>query len=154
MDLTLAEAWNGTRWVVQATPNPPGATLNDLVSVSCTSPKACMAIGETEVYSKHSPGPELTLAEAWNGFKWSILPTPAVEGTTANLAGVSCTSASVCTAVGSYETSNNNLVPLAEGWNGTRWAIESTPVPAGATRTYLASVSCTSPKTCIAVGSG
>ena len=154
LDLTLAEAWNGTRWVVQSTPDPAGAISNDLLSVSCTSPEACMAVGDTEMYSKQGRGPELTLAEAWNGFKWSILPTPVVAGATASLSGVSCTSAWVCTAVGSYEASNRDVFPLAEGWNGTKWAIESTRVPADVTRTYLASVSCTSSRVCIAVGSG
>jgi hypothetical protein len=42
---------------------------------------------------------------------------------------------------------------LAERWNGTRWAIQSTPKPAAAKDVRLSGVSCVSPRWCIAVGS-
>jgi hypothetical protein len=43
------------------------------------------------------------------------------------LYGVSCTSATACTAVGYYTNSGGTDVTLAEGWNGTSWAIQVTP---------------------------
>ena len=46
------------------------------------------------------------------------------------LAGVSCASASACTATGYYY--NGSVYPtLAERWNGTKWSIEHTPNPDG-----------------------
>ncbi len=49
---TAAEAWNGTRWVVHATLNPSigmnGVTSSLLAAVSCSSPKACTAVGGDE----------------------------------------------------------------------------------------------------------
>jgi hypothetical protein len=42
--------------------------------------------------------------------------------------GMSCTSASACTAAGYYLTSAGYSM-LAEGWNGTAWAIQSTATP-------------------------
>jgi len=42
---TLAERWNGTSWTVQPTPNPAGAVHSFLISVSCPSTKACIAVG-------------------------------------------------------------------------------------------------------------
>jgi hypothetical protein len=67
---TVAEAWNGTAWQLVRTPSP-GATNNELRGVACTSPAACMAVGDTTGF-----GNELTLAEAWNGTSWSVVKTP------------------------------------------------------------------------------
>jgi hypothetical protein len=41
---------------------------------------------------------------------------------------------------------------LAEQWNGTSWAIQPTPIPAGAYTSALSSVSCAAASACIAVG--
>ena len=59
------------------------------------------------------------------------------------LAGVSCTSASSCEAVGSSGT-GPNFDTLAEVLNGGTWTIQTTPNPGGATFSELNSVSCTS----------
>jgi hypothetical protein len=128
--VTLAEAWNGTAWRIQSTPNPSGATASYLWGVSCTSATACTAVG----HYTDSNGSELTLAERWNGTTWTIQRTPG-EG---SLNGVSCTSSTACTAVGGA---------LAERWNGSTWTIQTTP-----SDTDLHSVSCTSATACTAVG--
>jgi hypothetical protein len=39
---------------------------------------------------------------------------------------VSCSSAVACTAAGSFEGSSD-LFSLAEAWNGTAWAVQTTP---------------------------
>jgi len=42
---TLAEHWNGTRWVIQPTPNLPRGFHNPLEeAVSCVSPASCTAV--------------------------------------------------------------------------------------------------------------
>jgi hypothetical protein len=41
---TLAEAWNGTSWSIQDTPNP-AATSNALDGVSCVTADSCVAVG-------------------------------------------------------------------------------------------------------------
>jgi hypothetical protein len=66
---------------------------------------------------------------------------------------VSCTSASACSAVGSYVNSSGVEVTLAERWNGTSWSIQSTPNPTEAKGNVLRGVSCTSSSACVAVGS-
>ena len=68
--------------------------------------------------------------------------------------GVSCTALTACTAVGStgYDTAAAAPETLAEGWNGTNWAIQPTPDPPGRTGSEFHGVSCTSPSACIAVG--
>ena len=67
--------------------------------------------------------------------------------------GVSCTSGTACTAVGHYTNSAGVQVTLAEIWNGSSWAIQSTPNPSGAKNPVLNAVSCTSSTACTAVGS-
>ena len=145
---TLAENWNGTSWTVQPTVNPSGATAGFLLGVSCTSASACTATG---YYTTGAS--ELTLAEDWNGAAWAVQPTADPSGATASeLYGVSCISASACTAVGNYTTSTGATVTLAENWNGTAWTVQSTPTPSGALAGFLNGVSCTTAAACTAVG--
>jgi hypothetical protein len=147
-NLTLAERWDGTAWTIQSTPTPSGATASQLYGVSCTSASACTAVGNYTA----STG-VLALAEHWNGTAWAVQSTPTPSDATASfLDGVSCTSASACTSVGWYETSPGVYETLAENWNGTAWAIQSTPNPNGATANYLFSVSCASGSACTAAG--
>jgi hypothetical protein len=98
-----------------------------------------------------------TLIESWNGSTWSVVPSPnpAAGRLGVNyLDGVSCVSASACTAVGFYWT-NSRRVPrtLTESWNGTAWTIVPSPSP-GRGSNYLSGVSCTSAAACTAVGYG
>jgi hypothetical protein len=68
---------------------------------------------------------------------------------------VSCTSASSCTAVGQYQSSNVTTFgapeTLAEVWDGTTWTIATTPDPSS-TQNQLNSVSCGASQVCAAVG--
>ena len=92
----LAEAWNGTKWTIEHTPDPYQAKDSTLSGVSCTSAKTCTAAGE---YLDAARTIE-TLAEAWNGKKWTIEHTPNPTGSPDSiLDGVSCTSARACTCL-------------------------------------------------------
>jgi hypothetical protein len=145
---TFAERWNGTAWTLQSTPAPSGATASYLNGVSCPSASACTATG---FYSTGTT--DLTLAETWNGTAWTVQSTPAPSGATSSeLYGVSCPSASACTAAGNYETSTGATVTLAESWNGTAWTVQSTPSPSGAIAAFLDGVSCPAASSCTASG--
>jgi hypothetical protein len=147
--VTLAESWNGTEWVVQSTPNPTGATWSELRGVSCSSSSACTAVGFYQTNSSIAT----MLAEGWNGKEWVVQTTPNPTGAKASeLNGVSCPSSGACTAVGSYQNSENNAMTLAEGWNGKEWVVQSTPNPARTTESSLSGVSCSAAGACIAVG--
>ncbi len=146
-ELLLAEHWNGTKWSLR-TIHTEGARL---VSVSCGSPKVCFAVGYYDQYTAYSEI-DTMLAERWNGAEWSIEKVPIPAGTPDSaLWGVSCTSKRACTAVGTYQQGTTN-VPLAERWNGTRWSIQHTPTLTHSTFGSLAAVSCSSDRTCTAVG--
>ena len=142
----LAEQWDGTAWSTQ--PNPPGQYLT---GVSCTSTAACTAVGDYRVCQLGQCRPfyvhVLTLAERWNGSGWLIQPTPNPSTFDNVLDGVSCSSATACTAVGSGVNA-----PLAERWNGAGWSIQPTPKPAGTQPVSLFSVSCPTAAECTAVG--
>jgi hypothetical protein len=146
---TLAERWNGRSWTIRATTNP-GPESDYLYSVSCTSASTCTAVGDQQLNS----GELVTLAERWNGTAWTTqgTPNPPTPGTSI-LSGVSCASATACTAVGWYAESNAEPTgPFAEGWNGTTWTVQTTPSPAGTDWSPLNGVSCTSAAACTAVG--
>jgi hypothetical protein len=148
--VTLAEAWNGSGWVIQSTPNSASAEQSQLNGVACTSAGACASAG----FQVGHRGFDIPLAEGWNGSAWHIHATPTPTGNRlSELEGVSCASATACEAVGSYDNTSLTSASLAEVWNGSTWVIQPTPNPAGTIVSNLAAVSCASPSACIAVGS-
>ncbi len=149
----LAEQWNGTAWTLQSIPNPPstkkkysGALLS---AVSCPTATDCMAVGNATNKSEA----ELALIEQWNGTRWAIQSVPNPRFTNQSfLSGVSCSTATACTAVGQFNTTNGGQFTLAERWNGKSWTVQSTPITADGS-SGLDSVSCPSSTACFAVGS-
>jgi hypothetical protein len=135
-------------WSILPSPNPAGTNDAVLSAVACTSDSACMSVGN---YAGSAGS--LTLAERWNGTSWSIVPTPnRVNTKNGILNGVSCAGPSSCTAVGYTFTARSVQRALVEAWNGTKWVIQPTPLPAGAVSVGLDAVSCTAPDSCMAVG--
>jgi hypothetical protein len=145
LDGTLAERWDGSSWVIQSTPNPPGVQFfSVLTGVSCTASGACEASGAWDGGA---------FAERWDGTAWSVQAVPAPGGQSAQLFGVSC-AVSSCVAVGIYQDSSGAFVPLGERWDGAAWRAQPVPSPARASANYLSGVSCPSPSDCTAVGQG
>jgi hypothetical protein len=144
---TYAERWDGSRWSFQPTAQVAGAFEARLTSVSCTSPRACVAIGASG-FDATQPVSR-PLAERWDGTSWSLQAAPNAPGLYTDLNGVSCTSSHACIAVG-VTASNHGSRPLVQRWDGTRWSFERTPNAPGAS---LNAVSCTSRIICTAVGS-
>jgi hypothetical protein len=130
-------------------PNPV-ADENDaeLQGVSCPSITSCTAVGTMDV----DPLGQFTLTEYWDGSTWAVQTTPNPSGTEPQLTAVSCASAGVCTAVGSYTDGAGVVSNLVERWSGGTWSIQSAPPPAGATSSMLNGVSCPSTSVCTAVG--
>jgi hypothetical protein len=145
---TLAERWNGTTWTIRHTPSRAGVVTSELEGMSCASATACTGTG----FSTSAAGTTTSLAEAWNGTAWAIQRTPSPAGSAGSaLSAVSCLSATRCTAAGGFATATGAL-PLAERWNGTRWAIQRTPSPAQDVVSDVNGVSCTAPSACLAAG--
>lgn len=83
---------------------------------------------------------------------WSLQTTPNPSGAMNTfLTGVSCNTATACTAVGYSISTSETVTTLAERWTGTTWSIELTPNPAGGDSS-LSAVDCTGATACTAVG--
>jgi hypothetical protein len=109
--VTLAERWNGSAWAVQTPPNPVGATEWSLTGVSCTSSSSCMAVGgDSSGGSSH-----WAFSARWNGAEWTVYgiaaPSEVQRGW---LESVSCSMATECTAVGTYETATGSSLTMGE----------------------------------------
>jgi hypothetical protein len=84
---------------------------------------------------------------------WVVQATPNPAGNNDSfLTGTSCPSAARCTAVGWYLNSSVAQTTLAEHWNGSKWAIQATPSPAGTQCSQLSAVSCDLTGNCTAAG--
>jgi hypothetical protein len=147
--VSLAERYNGKEWSTQETPNPTEGTITRLQDVSCISISQCYAVG----YSSHGTNTATSLAETWNGTKWTIQTTPNPAGAKeVKLHGVACPS-TACWAVGGYLNSAGKEVALAEGWNGKEWALQEVEQPSSKPQSYgFSAVSCPSGGACVAVG--
>ena len=102
---TLAEQWNGA-WSVVSTPSPSEAKGNvNLHGVSCLSASSCFAVGSYA--SKVEFGlteEERSLAETFEGGKWTVQATPNPSGKLVTLVGESCVSSITCVAIGKSDT--------------------------------------------------
>jgi hypothetical protein len=143
---TLAEVWNGTGWSIQSTRNP--SVQSYFAGVSCDSRLVCSAVGGFVSYDG-GYGTVFPLSEMWDGTSWSVHNAPNPYLAEFSLDSVSCTSATLCTAVG-YFNANNTTATLAEAWNGEGWSVRSTPT--GDTNRLFNGVSCPTASVCIAVG--
>ena len=148
---TLIEHWNGTSWSIVTSPNA-GPQSNQLSSVTCASASDCWAAGY--YYPGSGGNRPQTLIEHWNGSSWAIVTSPNTSTTDDNyLNGVTCTSSFNCWAVGYYAGANPSRT-LIEHWNGSSWAIVSSPNDPSGNGSLLYSVTCASASACWAVGNG
>lgn len=120
--------WNGRSWRTGNTKKAsPAYQLN---GVSCASTTSCTAVGWSQASFADEPK---TLVERWNGASWTIEPSPDTKGrsTDDQLNAVSCSSRTVCTAVGGYATrlggANFMHHTLAELRTTSGWTISDTP---------------------------
>ena len=111
-ETSLAERWDGTNWALQHALRPAGRWMRCSArqppraarSPSTTTPRPGTA--------RHGPA--------------SACPSPRRTGS--GLTGVSCTSATACTAVGSYYTPDElELLVWVGRWNGKKWTSQAAP---------------------------
>ena len=139
---SLSEDWDGESWAVVPSPNYPEDDLGPgfigggiLISDSCVSAQACVAVG----YGGGGQNgaslsyPILAVVETWDGIAWSLTPTPApvepVGGGRVNLRGVSCcadASDAQCVAVGLQTPDNANLSALVETTSSAVGSLDGT----------------------------
>jgi hypothetical protein len=149
LTVALALQYNGTTWSLSSVPAPTGATYSSLSAVSCLSGN-CKAVGTYFT----STGVQKSLISQWSGSAWATMTVAEPAGTvTSKLQGISCTTTTVCAAVGTYDNGSDDL-PMALWWNGTSWKPQTVDISSvGALSSDLAAVSCLSSTFCHGVGS-
>ena len=99
---SVAELWNGVKWMVSEDTDPTSTMNYDLFGVSCSSRTACLAVG--------------FIAERWNGRSWTLEQIPAPIA----LLGVSCPTRTLCIAVGNSTPHRGPAVPVVMRWSGAK----------------------------------
>jgi hypothetical protein len=126
----FAEHWNGSSWT-DATPFN-SFFQSDFASVTAVSANNYWTVGWEEP-NQTNQVPQ-TLAEHWNGSKFTLVPTPNKEPKSGYLlynvlAGVVAQSSSDVWSVGgwTYYPGSGTTRSLFEHWNGKAWRVEPGP---------------------------
>jgi hypothetical protein len=165
---SLAERFDGRSLTAIPLPSalPTGVEgiIDTLGGISCTSPRACTAIGEEMIFwiNLHTGGGEdgvlegtsvLPLAEHWDGSSWNAEPVPASLrwGTVIPVptSAISCAAEDMCIAMAHTTSTAAQLA----SFDGTSWISEPFSLPASHATPALQALSCSSPTACTAVGS-
>jgi hypothetical protein len=144
-ETALAEEQQGNTWVLVGTPEL-GSRQSHLDGLSCPSAGECVAVG----FYENGKGTDRALVEVFSSGTWTVEPSPDPGAGPAQLAGVSCASASSCVAVGHY-TSGATVRALVEVLSGSSWSVVNSP-DRSSTHDQLNAVACTSATSCVAVG--
>lgn len=145
----FAQRLHGGHWTsVPFAPSPDAAKFNirimDVVSIS---PTDAWAVG-----SRYPAGAALGLTppvgsviEHWDGTRWSVVDDPAAERENVGLSAVAATGSGDIWAVGENRTSGDTqqIAPLVEHWDGTRWTVVDLPLDAPVFFAGLSGISAT-----------
>jgi hypothetical protein len=149
-DTPVAAAWNGTAFTDLAAPQPSGVSNPMFNGLSCASPRSCAVVGSGATNSTGTGS--LAFAEVWNGKTWTVTKWSGPKGNTeAALAGVSCTSAVRCIAVGAHGTAKA-AAPAALAWTGSKWMLLKVAGPGVGKAAVFADVSCPVNGKCVTTG--
>jgi hypothetical protein len=144
--------WNGTSWTSEAMPSATNDTT--LASVSCVGTAGfCTAVGYVNLAG--TPSLENVILN-WNGSTWTQEPLfPSTPPSIGNfLEGVSCFSATSCTAVGGVWTATGGATQSTEAftWDGQHWSVANAPNATGAAQSSFTGVDCVTNWACVAMG--
>ena len=129
-DRTLLEVWNSKRWSIAATANP-GSLRDLLFGVSALSRSNVWTVGDQE----SANGVFETLAEHWNGHRWSVVRTPDPGANGNLLYAIDAVAPGNVWAVGQRVDARGPAQGLVEHWNGRRWSV--VPLPASLSAVQL-----------------
>ncbi len=148
--VAFAETWNGSGWT--AWNSAPATMPNDRFNaVSCTSPTACLAVGEVDNRYYSGGGgfffvsPNGPLAQSWDGAGFTDQSPSAPASGDGRLMSVECVSTSQCITAGDE---------AAAEWTDGAWAWQTLPPPDGASSFKATGVACDSATNCTLSGYG
>jgi hypothetical protein len=143
----------GRAGLPEARPQVSGSGFfSEGTSISCASPTACLAIGDSS-----GPAGTTPIAARLHAGTWKPVPVKTPKGAPFTLLhGVSCKSATFCLVVGdATRAGTTGYSPYALTWNGTTLTpTTAPPVPKGDVMGTVTSVSCVAVKSCVAIGFG
>ena len=155
----VAEEATGAGWRSSASALPGDADAGHpdprLLSIACGAPGSCSAVGH---YARSGDTRAMIASGTGGGWQADELVLPAAAGATpyASLTAAACGGTGACAAIGFYEGSTGNDVPMAAAQVDGAWsAAEAIVLPAGAATDPVAallSVACGGAGTCVAVG--
>jgi Fibronectin type III domain len=149
----LLETWSGNTWTATEAPLPANAAGGgSLAGVACPSTSVCTAVGDYGDAAGHAH----LLTVTGSGSTWTAAeaPLPANAGGPyqATPQGISCSSASACTAVGGYSDTSGGYQGFLATRSGSIWTASEAPLPAGASSDPAVNLQVACPSTCVAVG--
>ncbi len=119
---TLAEYWNGVRWIKTASVNPTDASDPTLFAVAAIAPNDVWAAGTT-----NGSGAGMTLFEHWNGVRWSVVTPPSTPNAVdPYITGLAALGPNDVWAVGTTSGQAPRKT-LVEHWNGSSWNVVPSP---------------------------
>jgi hypothetical protein len=124
---TLIEHWNGSKWSVVPSPNPPAKFTNvELDGVFALSSTNVWAVG---FFENPSVIGRFTLIEHWNGSSWALVSSPNPDPEQNELHSIAGVASNDLWAVGGRGDGNTGspFQSLIEHWNGTSWSVVSNP---------------------------
>jgi hypothetical protein len=152
----LLLAGHDRAWTATTAPLPAnGAAKPDahITSVACATGSSCVAVGQYAAARSDQALLVTGYGSAWSP-RQAPLPAGASARPAAQLVSVSCSSATACTAVGSYVDKLGNRQGLLVTLHDARWTAMRSQLPAGSAvpGAKLSPVQCLRPAGCVAVG--
>jgi hypothetical protein len=142
--------WDGSAWTRSKSPQPGTSQgYNALFGVAAQAPDDVWAVGSYVPGAPSHPAEQdsgyRTLIAAWNGTKWSQVPSPD-PGTGNRLTSVAVVNAKDAWAVGYFRTAKVFRQTLVLHWNGQGWKQVPSPSPGKGHDALLFGVTATSPR--------
>jgi hypothetical protein len=145
----LAESWNGSSWSIVTAVGPPGASISAVQDVACPTSAFCLVVGLAGSSHHYQ-----NTAYTWtNGTTWQRIAVPHPRrARNSELAGVACSDAAHCMAVGNYTTAAGRNLPYGARWQDGHWKLLAIPAVRGQRKEIFNGMSCSTATKCVAVG--
>ncbi len=154
----IIETWNGAKWTLHTAAASTGRTTMVVPTVvSCATSAFCVLAGVTYPFST-DPGTEKPYAASWSGRKLTTmkLPTVGLSADDVMADGVSCLTATTCAVtgadLGTISSGSATSTAFTEIWNGKTWQLAKVAEPKAAASSFNLGVSCSTARSCEAVG--
>jgi hypothetical protein len=125
---TLAVHWNGSSWAFTSTPDDNSKDAqNELTAVSAFGADDIWASGYA--YNVNDENFAVPYVLHWTGSGWKMTKTPNLGTEGSRLRGIEALSATDVWSVGQEQKDNGSILSLTEQFNGSKWAVVSSPDP-------------------------